>query len=180
VDTIHFIRFFLQILGILLHINLGGFSVHVWGFSVHVYWSKRAVQMFARNTGWQQIAVGGLWMHSTAQSNQDSKTEFIKKISEGKFTRIVPLFRANLILRPASRSPYPDIVMGSPRHENSLDQESKIWGITFGFRKTLHFPENHIFLRNWQYVYMYIYIGLYRYIHVCVYIYVYMYMYIIM
>jgi len=50
-----------QILGILLHVNLGGFSFNV-------SFSQRAVQMFVRNIGLLKIAVRDLWILSTAHS----------------------------------------------------------------------------------------------------------------
>jgi len=43
-DTTHFSGFFLQILGILLFLNLGSFSIQV-------SFSKRAIQMFVKNIG---------------------------------------------------------------------------------------------------------------------------------
>jgi len=45
--------FSFQILGILLHLNLEGFSFQI-------SFSKRAVQMFVRNIGLLKIAVGNL------------------------------------------------------------------------------------------------------------------------
>jgi len=55
-----------QVLGILLHLNLGGFSFNV---SESFKFSTRAVQMFVRNIGHGslKIAVGDLlWINYTA------------------------------------------------------------------------------------------------------------------
>jgi len=79
-DTIHFSEDFLQILGILLHFSLYGFSFHEKSFS------KRALEIFVRNIGRPQIAVGNLRIHSTAPRmstvKQSSKTRMSRKSSE--------------------------------------------------------------------------------------------------
>jgi len=88
------VELFLRILGILLHVNLGG------GFSFNVSFSKRAVQMYVRNNGWPKIAMGDVRIHCTCPRKEHSKTEFGKKNSGEKFggSRLLP--GANLVLRP--------------------------------------------------------------------------------
>jgi len=67
-DKTHFSGSYLQILGILLHFTLGGFSLYV-------SFSKTAAQVF-----------GDLWIHSTAPGNEYSKTDVPRfEISQGKF-----------------------------------------------------------------------------------------------
>jgi len=59
--TAHFSGSSFQILGILLRLNLGGFSFQI-------SFSKRAVQMFVRNISWLKIAVG---IHESAPQPQE-------------------------------------------------------------------------------------------------------------
>jgi len=75
-----------QILGILLHLDLGG-----WSFQVS--FSKRAVQMFVKNIGW--LKIGKYWLTKDwswgftnplhSPRNEHRKTEFGKTNSEKKF-----------------------------------------------------------------------------------------------
>ena len=87
-DTTHFRGFSRRILRILLQVNLEGLSFNI-------FFSKRAVQMFVRNVGWLQIAVGDLWFHSTAPGKNTVKQNSEEEFQE-KFRRIGNFFREQI------------------------------------------------------------------------------------